>query len=293
MPTTREIVKRRKSVANIRKITRTMEMIATARFKRAHDSALGARPYTENIMHLLAYLAAGGEEFDHPLLEENNQSKRSIVLVMTGNRGLCGGYNGNVVRLAHQVIEKLEKKKQQVELRVSGKKGVQYFKFVGRPPQVGYTNFDEKTSFKDVEGLADEFMDLYINKKIDSVHVVYTSFASASRFFPESLPLLPLTSLEVEELEALAKIHIHDYIFTPSAREILEKLLPYAVRMQLYQCFKDSIASEQVARMRAMKAATDNAEHMIKVLSRHYNRARQSQITSELLDIQGGVEALK
>jgi len=268
-------------------------MIATARFKRAHDSALGARPYTENIMHLLAYLAAGGEEFDHPLLEENNQSKRSIVLVMTGNRGLCGGYNGNVVRLAHQVIEKLEKKKQQVELRVSGKKGVQYFKFVGRPPQVGYTNFDEKTSFKDVEGLADEFMDLYINKKIDSVHVVYTSFASASRFFPESLPLLPLTSLEVEELEALAKIHIHDYIFTPSAREILEKLLPYAVRMQLYQCFKDSIASEQVARMRAMKAATDNAEHMIKVLSRHYNRARQSQITSELLDIQGGVEALK
>jgi len=280
-------------VSNICKITRTMEMIATARFKKSYNSAVGTRPYTEKIAELVSSLAAGGE-MDHPLLRNNENRDSNIVLVLTSNRGLCGGYNCNVIRLADEKIQELGKPGKNLDLRVAGKKGIQYFKFSGHEIGTGYTQFDDKTTYADVEVLADEFIELYSTGEIEAVHVVYTRFESAGKFYPEQLTLLPLSSPMTEKEEGTeARITMADYIFSPGAEKILQELIPTTVRTRLFQCFTDALVSEQVARMRAMKAATDNATQMIQDLSRQYNRARQNQITGELLDILGGVEALK
>jgi F-type H+-transporting ATPase subunit gamma len=293
MATTREIVKRRKSVTNIRKITKTMEMIATAKFRKTHDRSVGARPYTEKIAELVATLAAGAGQADHPLLGENQDSNRTVLLVLTSNRGLCGGYNSNIIRLAAQQVRLLTDSEQEIDLRVSGKKGLAALKFMGHSANVGYTDFDDKVTYNSVEVLADEFIDLYCKKEIDAVRVVYTRFASSAKHYAEVLNLLPLSDLVQDQPEETPSVSMEDYIFMPSAGEILSELVPATVRTRLFQCFMDSVVSEQVARMSAMKAATDNAEQMIQALTRQYNRARQSQITSELLDILGGAEALK
>lgn len=293
MASAREIVKRRKSVRNILKITGTMEMIARARFKKAHDRAVGSRPYTENIARLVSTLAGGVGEASHPLLAENRDCNRAVVLVLTSNRGLCGGYNGNIIRMSVRKLEQMRKRKQEIELRVSGKKGIQYFKFAGGSSVYNYTQFDDKTTYAEVEKLADEFISLYEAQEINGVHVVYTRFVSSAKFYPEVQQLLPVVSLEADPAEVAARVNIEEYFFSPNAEEILSELIPATVRARLFQCFSDAIVSEQVSRMRAMKSATDNAEQMIQALTRQYNRARQSQITSELLDIMGGVEAIK
>ena len=293
MASARKIIKRRKSVANIRKITRTMEMISTARFRKSMDKALAGKPYTENITELVENLAGSGIQTGHPLLQRNRQSRRDIVLVLTSNRGLCGGYNGNIIRLASELIRQLGKKNRIIELRVSGRKGIGLLRFHGRKIAVGYRQFDEKTSFADIKELADEFINLYTKKEIDSLKVVYTYFESAAGFYPEVKEILPLASVEHRRERKGHRITSEDYLFTPNAEEILDELLPTAIQTQLFQCFNDAAVSEQIARMRAMKAATDNAEQMIRGLSRQFNRARQTKITSELLDIIGGVEALK
>ena len=296
MATTREIVKRRKSVTNIHKITKTMEMIATARFKKAFDRAVGAKPYTQKISELVGALAGGDEMVEHPLLHVNEGSRRTVVLVLTSNRGLCGGYNSNINRLALQHIEELQESGQEIDLRVSGKKGQQALKYKKHPANVGYTHFDDKTTYAMVEELANEFIDLYTRREIDAVQVVYTRFISTARHAAEVLNLLPLSGLEEEKKppkEGGLETGIEFFEFYPSAIEILQELIPTTVRTRLFQCFTDAIVSEQVARMSAMKAATDNAEQMIEALTRQYNRARQSQITGELLDILGGAEAIK
>jgi len=296
MATTREIVKRRKSVTNIHKITKTMEMIATARFKKAFDRAVGAKPYTQKISELAGALASGDEKVEHPLLRVNEGSQRTVVLVLTSNRGLCGGYNSNINRLALQHIEELKGNGQEIDLRVSGKKGQQALRYKGYRANVNYTQFDDKTTYAMVEELANEFIDWYSRREIDAVRVVYTRFISSARHTAEVLHLLPLSRLEGEPQpgkKGAEETGIEFFEFYPSAREILQELIPTTVRTRLFQCFTDAIVSEQVARMSAMKAATDNAEQMIGALTRQYNRARQSQITGELLDILGGAEAIK
>jgi len=293
MASVRKLINRRKSVANIRKITRTMEMISTARFRKSMDKALAGKPYTESITELVAALAGSGIQAGHPLLQRNRQSRRDVVLVLTSNRGLCGGYNGNIIRLAGELIKRLEKRKRIIELRVSGRKGVGLLKFRGCEIAVGYRRFDEKTSFADMKKLTDEFIDLYAKKEIDSLNVVYTFFESAAGFYPKVKEILPFTSVEHRRERKAHRITSEDYLFTPNAEEILNELLPTAIQTQLFQCFNDAAVSEQIARMRAMKAATDNAEQMIRGLSQQFNRVRQTNITSAMLDIIGGVEAVK
>lgn len=299
MANKREIVKRRKSVGNIHKITKTMEMIATARYKKAMDRALGGKPYSEKISELVRTLSAGGGQDQHPLLQENRGVDRVILLSLTSNRGLCGGYNANVNRLTLKTARQLQESGSDLELRVSGRKGTAFCRFSKLNVVHAYGHFDEKTGFADVETLANEFIDLYVSGRISGVKVVYTYFESAARHYAKVLDLLPLSGLSdtdaPQETDAPqgGGLNLEQYIFTPSADEILERLIPTMVRMQLYQCFTDAIVAEQMARMTAMKAATDNADQLIKSLGRQYNRARQSQITNELLDILGGVEALK
>jgi len=295
MANTREIMSRRKSVGNICKITRTMEMISTARFKKAHNRSIATLPYTQTLAKLVGGLAARGREIaGHPLLKQNDNSKKVIVLVLTSGRGLCGGYNGNVLRVASRQLENLKAHGMQADLRVSGRKGIHYFKFMNQQVNGTYTQFDDKTEYAMVEPLAREYIESYSRGELAGVQVIYTRFHSASRFEAEMSNLLPLVSLEYKQ-DSLSEYNTarDEYIFSPSAEEILQQLIPLTVCTQLFKCFTDSIVCEQIARMRSMKAASDNAEQMIADLSRKYNRARQGQITNELLDIMGGVEALK
>ena len=293
----RHIVKRRKAVTNIRKITRTMQLIATARYQAALSRALAAKPYTEKITELVRQVSGAAQEIEHPLLKVNEASGRGLVLSLTSNRGFCGGYNASLLRSSIQQIEELEKAGKKVEVHVSGKKGINYFKFLGRDVARTYTQFENKPQFAEVEKLADEFIETYSAGQIDSVQVVGMRFISTGLQRPEAVRLLPLTEQETPAEPGPGKLREQDetlmYEFSPPPEELLAELLPVSLKTRLFSCFLEAALCEQVARMVAMKSATDAATDMIKLLSSQYNRARQSQITLELLDIVGGAEALK
>jgi len=286
---TRVIVKRRKSVRNIRKITRTMQLIATARFQAAFNRAVATRPYVERLAELVRSLSGAMEgELAHPLMKPRDGAKRDALLVITSNRGLCGGYNTNVLRTAiAQLTEKPDS-----DVYMVGKKGINYFRFLQRPTHERITHIGDVPRFEQVEPLAKTFMDRFIVGELASVHVCSMRFHSVARQIPEVIKLLPI-SPETKSAAAAPDKHAQiQYEFSPDPKELLAELLPATVRIRLFQCFTDAAVSEQVARMVAMKAATDAAADMIKSLTREYNRARQTQITMELLDIVGGANAL-
>ncbi len=295
MAKARAIVKRRKAVRNIRKITRTMQLIATARYQQALNRAMATKPYTDKITELVDQLSRATQgQIEHPLLHVNKDTGRTALLVITSNRGLCGGYNSNIVGAAREQIAASEKAGKQVVLHVAGKKGIGYFRFVGRELTSTYTHIEDKPQFADVDPIAQMFIDQYTAQQVDAVHVAYMRFISVGTQRPEVMQLLPLQK-ELPEGAAeggAAPAVAQEYDFTPEPEQILAELLPMTVKTRLFQCFTDAAVSEQVARMVAMKAATDAAEDMIKHLTQQYNRARQTQITMELLDIMGGAEAI-
>ncbi len=291
MANARLIIKRLKAVKNIRKITRTMELIATARFKKAMDRATEAKAYTQKIAEIVGDLSAAELSFSHPLLQKRESEERVLVLVLTSNRGLCGGYNSSVLRQAGVCLEELEKSRKNVVLEVSGKRGISSFKFEGRKADLEFTHFEDKPSFEEVDELATRYIDLYTSGAIDRIEVAYTEFQSVSRQCAKVETLLPVQDLSPEsEQEQTLSV---DYEFLPDAQAILEEIVPAAFKAKLFKCFLDAAVSEQVARMVAMKGATENADEMIGDLSTKYNRARQSQITSELSEIIGGALALE
>jgi F-type H+-transporting ATPase subunit gamma len=291
----RALDKRRKSIKNIRKITRTMELIATARFKKAMDRAAAATAYTKRITALVGELASRGLKVSHPLLESRPETKRAVLLVLTGNRGLCGGYNSNVQRQGLARLEELKGSVAAVSLELSGKRGISGFKFRGIIADQSYTHFEDKPSFEEVEVLANRYLDDYLTGKIDRLDVAYTRFDNAAKQTATIETLLPLGSLAGANVgaESEAANSGVDYEFFPSAESILEEIVPTSFKVKLFKCFLDAAVSEQIARRVAMKAATENADKMIKKLAMTYNRARQSQITGEIMEILGGVEALK
>ena len=291
MAKARALDKRRKSIKNIRKITRTMELIATARFKRAMDRATAATAYTKRITALVGELASTGLEVDHPLLKARSEVKRGTLLILTGNRGLCGGYNSNVQRIALPRIEALRKELQSLTIEISGKRGISRLKFRGVNADVAFTHFEDKPSFEEVEVVAERYLQAYITGEIDRLDVAYTRFDNPARQVAVIETLLPLGSLVGGD--GAKKASGVEYEFMPSAASILEEIVPTSFKVKLFKCFLDSAVSEQIARRVAMKAATENADKMIKKLSMTYNRARQSQITGEIMEILGGVEALK
>jgi F-type H+-transporting ATPase subunit gamma len=295
MAKARALDKRRKSVKNIRKITRTMELIATARFKKAMDRATAASAYTRRITELVTSLAQTGLQVSHPLLEPRPETKSVRLLVLTGNRGLCGGYNGNVIRAALARWKELEQQIPQCTLDVSGKRGIAGFKFRGVKAGTTFTHFEDKPKFEEVDVLATRYLDAYAAGELDRLDVAYMQFRSISKQVPVVETLLPLGSLEGTSQETAAAGSGGEtiYEFLPSAASILEEVVPSSFKVKLFKCFLDSAVSEQIARMVAMKSATENAGDLIKQLSRTYNRARQSQITGEIMEIIGGVEALK
>ncbi|HVX84803.1 MAG TPA: ATP synthase F1 subunit gamma [Phycisphaerae bacterium] len=306
MAKARVIIKRRKAVRNIKKITKVMQMIATSRYQKAFKRATGTKPYVKKIGELVASavqaLRASGKDVDHPLLKEPGRGpggtggggRKTAVLAISSNRGLAGGYNGNVLRLANQTIKDLEAAGDSPVLFVSGKKGIAYFKFLRRAIAESFTALGDNPVFTEIEKLADQFMAGYQDGRFTGLKVVYMRFISAGQQKPAVMDVLPLTNLATEgaaaEGGAAAPV---PYEFLPSAEEILNELIPVVVKISIFQAFIEAAVSEQIARMVAMKAATDNADKMGKKLTQDYNRARQSQITSELSELMGGVEALK
>ncbi len=294
MANAKALDKRRKSIRNIKKITRTMELIATARFKKAMDRATSANDYTRRITAVVSDLARAGLEVSHPLLDARPETNNAKILVLTGNRGLCGGYNGNALRQGIKSRESLQEEFKDVQTEVSGKRGVSGFKFRNIEIGESFLQFDDQPKFDEVKIIAERYLQEFITGKIDRLDVTYTKFETVARQKVVTETLLPLGKLEGADtpVSEEAKKGESIYEFLPSAESILEEVVPSSFKVKLFKCFLDAAVSEQIARMVAMKSATENANDMIKTLSRTYNRARQSQITGEIMEVIGGVEAL-
>lgn len=292
MAKARALDKRRKSIRNIKKITRTMELIATARFRKAMDRATAATAYTDRITKVVADLAQSGLEVAHPLLESRDETRHAVLLVLTSNRGLCGGYNGGVLRSALTRHEELGSEVETLDLEVSGKRGISAFRFRKMDLQQSYTQFEDQPKFDEVEVIANRYLEQYQLGELDRLEVAYTRFETSARQTPVVETLLPLGSLVDDDQEAAEDSGDSLYEFLPSAESILEEVVPMSFKVKLFKCFLDAAVSEQIARMVAMKSATENAEDIIKHLSMTYNRARQSQITNEIMEVIGGAEAL-
>ena len=297
MAKARALDKRRRSVRNIRKITRTMELIATARFKKAMDRAHAATAYTKRITKLVADLAQSGLEVSHPLLEPREKTNRAILLVHHRQsravrrlqfERLSAGL-GSLQRTARARCRRSSWKS-------PASAGSRPSNFAASKGTHSYTHFEDKPAFAEVDVLANRYLEEYATGKLDRLDVAYTRFDSLSKQTAIVETLLPLSSLgggDRRSRSQQAAAGESMYEFLPSAASILEEVVPTSFKVKLFKCFLDSAVSEQIARKVAMKSATDNADKLIKALSMTYNRARQSQITGEIMEILGGVEALK
>jgi F-type H+-transporting ATPase subunit gamma len=227
--------------------------------------------------------------------------KKSLLLVITANRGLCGGYNGSIIRESMTAIRAYKTANAPFDLEAAGKRGIAFFKFQGIERTKEYTNFEDKPSFAEVDAVASRYIDLFATGQIDEVKVAYMKFVNAARQTPVVETLLPLSSVSVETKGAASNASASggagdskvDYEFIPDAAGILEELVPAALKVRLFKMFLDAAVSEQIARRVAMKAATENAGDLIKEITRLYNRTRQANITKEISELIAGSEALK
>jgi F-type H+-transporting ATPase subunit gamma len=295
MANLRLLVSRRKAVRNIRKITRTMELIATARFKKAMDRAAAAEAFTRKISEIAADLTSASGDATHPLLEVRPNVKKALLLVIGSNRGLAGGYNGSILREAIGRVRELQQAGTPFDLEVSGKKPMGFMKYQRHPRAAEYTQFEDKPAFEQVEPIADKYVRMYVAGEVDQVQVAYMKFLNAARQVPVVETFLPLASVGIADPKAKPKKAgpLVEYEFIPSGTEILEAIVPAAFKQRLFKAFLDAAVSEQIARRVAMKAATENASDLIKSLTQKYNRARQAKITKEISELIGGAEALK
>jgi F-type H+-transporting ATPase subunit gamma len=287
----REIKKRMGAVKTIQRITKTMQMIATAKFTASLTRAKNSRAYTDTIRGLVSKVAAQAGDTSHPLLEQSGRGAgKELVLVLSSDRGLCGAYNSNVLRAAGKAIAESRTAGKDVLVDASGRKAVAFFKYQKQELAARHAVGD-RPQYATVEEIAQGYIDRFIAGEFSSVKVVYMRFISAARQRPEVMQLLPLT-LPKDDAPA-AGGSPSNFEFSPSAPELLDELLPRSVKVSLFQAFLDAVVSENVMRMVAMKAATDNAGGLGRTLKRSYNRARQARITTELTEIVAGVEALK
>ena len=286
------LLNRRKSVRNTKKITRTMEMVSTAKYKQSFVRISNSAPYQAKLREMMSDLSSVGGEITHPLLE-SRPVKRTLILLITSNRGLCGGYNSNLNATARRWIESAGASGAEIELQVVGKKGIQYFRHRKQTMTKQYDHFGDRPTYADVNKLAEEYIARYSKGHLDQVVVVYQKFLSAGRQVPVAEVVLPLTGLETAAPAAQTKSGAANYIFSPDPESLMRELLPAYFKTTLYNDFLQAAVGEHLARMVAMKNATDAANKFIKSLTRQYNRARQSQITNEIAELMGGVEALK
>ena len=293
MAKARALDKRRKSIKNIRKITRTMELVSTAQFRRAMERAVAADSYTERLVSLVRDLLQSGSEIQHPLLIPRETKKRAALFLLTANRGMCGGYNSGVIRAGLARLEELKREYENVELFVVGKRGVAFMSYRGIEVARSYTQFNDKPTLDEVMTIANDCLARYRSGDLDRSDISYSRFVSLSKQYPTSETLLPISELSNGNEKSEIIERTLDYEFLPSSQDIFEEVLPNAFRVKLFKAFLDAAVSEQIARMMAMKAATDNADQMISALTTTYNRARQSQITNEIIEVISGASALQ
>jgi F-type H+-transporting ATPase subunit gamma len=288
---TKAIRKRIKSVTSTKKITKTMEMVATSKLKFAQDAVLASTPYAKLLRSVMSEVSARVQDRDSfPLLREVPDPKRTLVFVVTSNRGLCGGFNSNLIRLGRKTIREETAAGRTPVVYAAGKKGIAAFRWLGIAVEKKFTDLPDKPTYEAAEGLAEQLTAPFLAGEVDRVLVVYPDFRSLGSQPPSVLRLCPLGGAEEG---AKAGGPSTEFLFEPSPRAILEKLLPLYVRLSVYRVLVSSVASEQIARRTAMKLASDNAEEMVTLLTRNYNKARQAQITQELAEIIGGSEALQ
>ncbi|MCE9501957.1 MAG: ATP synthase F1 subunit gamma [Leptospira sp.] len=288
MASPREIKKRISSVTNTKKITRTMEMVATAKSKKMSNKVNASKPFSDKIRDLMSSLSSLSSEIESPYLRKVEKVKKIGLLVVTANRGLCGGYNSNTLRLAKAHISELKKNGVEIELYVIGKKGISFFRYTKAEVTKSFTNIDDSSGYKEAEFFANLFLESFAAKRIDAVEIISTVYQSSSVQSPEVVKLLP-----VESQITGGKTRNESVIYEPSASRVLEAMLPLVVKTAFYKAILEAVCSEQIARRVAMKSATDAANDMIKILTRGYNRVRQSKITQEISEIVGGASSLK
>ena len=281
----RELLGRIKSTEGTRKITRTMEMVATSKLKRAQDRVIAARPYANALSAVIADLYSPALAESFPLLRQPTQVKRAGVLLITSNRGLAGAFNSNLIREARTLLDRLKTDGAETELHIVGRRGLGFFRYIGAPVASSRVDIGDRPASSHANELVDGMMADFVGGRLDAVHVVYSRYVS-----PLSTP--PVAELVLPVRPPERKGPARDYLLFPSAQAILSELLPLYVRNSVYRALVETAAGEQGARRTAMKSATDNAGEMLNVLRRTYNRARQAQITQEIAEIVGGAEAL-
>jgi len=292
MAKARELRRRIRSVENTRQITKTMEMVATSRLKRAQDRVVAARPYAEALAEVLASLYAPELAERFPLLRQpHGGGQRVALLFITSNRGLCGGFNANLIRTTASLLREYEAAGHEVELHGIGRKGIGFFRYVGQKLAGARDDIGDRPTAEHAVEVVAPLMERFARGELDRVEVVYAKFNNPLSTPPtllRVLPIEPTARSASKEGEA-----VPNFLLRPSAETILEAVLPMYVQNQMYRALVETAASEHGARRTAMKSATDNAGEMIERLRRTYNRARQAQITQELAEIVGGAEALK
>ena len=289
----RELKRRIRSVQNTCKITKTMELVSTSKLKRAQDRVVGARPYAQALAEVIGdlYSPALAERF--PLLRQPAHGvRRTAILLITSNRGLCGAFNANLIREARRRLTEVEGQGAAAELHLVGKKGVSYFRFARRATASQRIDIGDRPTAAHAAELVEPLMTRFSAGDLDAVDVVFAKFNSAVSTPPTTLRILPVTPPRAAE-GGEGRRKTVNYILKPSAEAILESLLPLYVRNQMYRALVETAAAEHGARRTAMKNATDAGGDMLDLLQRTYNRARQGQITQELAEIVGGAEALK
>lgn len=281
----RELKGRIKSVENTRKITRTMEMVATSKMKRAQDRVQAARPYALALTDVISNLYSPDLAEQFPLLRQPAEERRVAVVLLTSNRGLAGAFNANLIREARNLLQRLERAASEVEFHIVGRKGVGYFRYLGRPIASQRIDITDRPSAQNASEIIDAIMEQFVAGALDAVYVVHAKFNSALSIPPTTVRVLPVTPPERTGTQ-------REFLLFPSAEAILVELLPAYVRNSVYRALVENEAGFQSAQRTAMKSATDNAGEMLNTLRRTYNRARQAQITQEIAEIVGGAAAL-
>ncbi len=302
MAKTRELKRRIRSVENTRQITKTMEMVATSRLKRAQDQVVGARPYAQALGEVISNLYDPELEERFPLLRQVKEPKQAAVVLITSNRGLCGAFNSNLIKAAKSHVEALEERGVTVHAHGIGRKGIGFFKYIGRTWTTERIDIGDRPTSDDAQGVITPLMEQFAEGELDRVDVVFAKFNSPLSTPPTILTVLPIAPPAPGavrqkgkgggEGEVEAPTTVANYILNPPAEQILQAMLPLYVQNQMYRALVETAASEHGARRTAMKSATDSAGDMIDSLRRTFNRARQAQITQEIAEIVGGAEAL-
>ncbi|MGD2153187.1 MAG: ATP synthase F1 subunit gamma [Gemmatimonadales bacterium] len=288
MSKTRDIRRRIRSIQSTRQITHTMEMVAASKLRRAQDRVRAARPYAAKLTEVISSLFAPELAERYPILRQPEKVSRSALILLTSNRGLAGGFNVNLIRKARGVLGELHDHGIDVEFHVIGRKGISFFRFRRVPMASTRQDISDRPTMDDARSVIDQLIPRFESGELDAIDVIYAHFKN-----PLSTPPTLIRVLPVGPPDEGQGARTHNYLFEPSAEEILTTVLPLYVRNAVYRALVETAAAEQGARMTAMRNATDNAEDLIKTLTLQYNKARQTQITQELTEITGGAEALR